>query len=193
MEIGFINGINNSFTEAKKSAGYIFELAGGYNVHGVYNATHGVAVDLVECKLGLKYIATEPVHQLHKMWNSFFERSSADAKYLMICHSQGAIHARNALLDYPPALRERILVVAIAPGGYIYRETCAKVIHYRNASALRDFVPRLDVLGARRSAQTVVDLPSHPNAPLFDHEFISPTYRSSLRKHVLNYIKNGEL
>ena len=34
----------------------------------------------------------------------------------------------NALLNYPPELRERILVVAIAPAAYIYKETCAKVI-----------------------------------------------------------------
>jgi hypothetical protein len=61
----------------------------------------------------------------------FFEKSSANVKFLMICHSQGAIHVRNALLDYSPELRKRILVVAIAPAAYIYRETCAKVIHYR--------------------------------------------------------------
>ena len=83
-------------------------------------------MDLPECLMGLDYIATEPVRQLHKMWNSFFEKSSANAKFLMVCHSQGAIHVRNALLDYPPELRERILVVAITPAAYIYKVTCAK-------------------------------------------------------------------
>jgi hypothetical protein len=111
MEIGFINGMDNSFQEAQASARYISKLAGGVNVHAVYNATHGIVIDLVECILGLKFIATDPVRQLHKMWNSFFERSSKNAKFLMICHSQGAIHVRNALLDYPPALRDRILVL----------------------------------------------------------------------------------
>ena len=61
-------------------------LSGGVNVHGVYNATHGNDTDLAECGLGLNDIATEPVRQLHKMWNSFFEKSSANAKFLMICH-----------------------------------------------------------------------------------------------------------
>ena len=107
--------------------------------------------------MGLNYIATEPVRQLHKMWNSFFEKSSANAKFLMICHSQGAIHVRNALLDYPPELRERILVVAIAPAAYIYKETCAKVIHYR-AEWWRDFVPRFDRAGAKREKDTIVTL-----------------------------------
>lgn len=57
----------------------------------------------------------------------------------MFCHSQGAVHIRNALIDYSPELRERIIVVAIAPGAYVYKEICASVIHYRNASLLRDW------------------------------------------------------
>jgi hypothetical protein len=126
------------------------------------------------------------------MWNSFFEKSSSNAKFLMICHSQGAIHVRNAILDYPPELRERILVLAIAPGGYIYKETCAQVIHYR-AELWRDFVPRLDRAGARREKDSIVTVASHPKAPAFDHEFMSPTYQRELRKHITNYIKtNGK-
>lgn len=192
MAIGFINGIDNSFVEAKKSAMYISKLTGGYNVHAVYNATHDMAVDLRESQIGLNYIATEPVRQLHKMWNSFFDKSSAKAKFLMICHSQGAIHVRNALLDYPTELRERILVVAIAPGGYIYQETCAQVIHYR-AEWWRDFVPRFDKAGARREKDKIVDLSSHVDASFHDHEFMSPTYKRELRKHITNYIKeNGK-
>ena len=161
--------------------------------HAVFNATHGKCVDLKECKKGLDYIATEPVRQLHKMWNSFFEKSSANAKFLMICHTQGATHVRNALLDYPPELRERILVVAIAPRSYIYKETCSDVFHYR-AEWWRDFVPRLDRSGARREKDTIVTLSSHPDASFFDHEFMSPTYQRELRKHITNYIKaNGKM
>ena len=106
----------------------------------------------------------------------------------MICHSQGAIHVRNALLDYPPEFRERILVVAIAPAAYIYQETCAQVIHYR-AKWWRDFVPRFDRAGASRGKNLVVTLGSHPDAAGFDHEFMSPTYKESLRWHITNYIQ----
>jgi YD repeat-containing protein len=130
---------------------------------------------------------------LDKMWNSFFEKNSANAKFLMICHSQGAIHVRNALLDYPPELRERILIVAIAPGAYIYKETCGNVFHYR-AEWWRDFVPRLDRSGAKREKDTITTLSSHPDASAFDHEFMSPTYQRELRKHITNYIKaNGKM
>jgi hypothetical protein len=124
------------------------------------------------------------------MWNNYFERSSADAFFLMICHSEGAIHVRNALLDYPPELRKRILVVAIAPAAYIYKETCAKVFHYR-AKPGRDLIPRIDIPGAERSKNTIVDLDSHSGATIFDHEFMSPTYKEQLQKHLSNYIKSN--
>lgn len=187
--IGFINGMANSKTQAAANANYISKLSGGYNVHAVYNATHDTKVDFKECRMGLNYIATEPVRQLHKMWNSYFERSSADARFLMICHSQGAIHVRNALLDYPENLRNRILVVAIAPGGYIYQRSCAHVIHYR-APGYRDFVPLLDGAGRRRSKNTTIILDSHEDADLHDHAFQSPTYREKLQEHIDGYFQS---
>ncbi len=186
--IGFINGIDNSFSEAENSAKYISRLAGGTNVHFVHNASHRFDVDLLECGLGLKFIATEPVKQLHAMWNSFFERASVNALFLMICHSQGAIHTRNALLDYPKELRDRILVIAIAPGGYIYRRSCAQVSHYR-AKPWRDFVPYLDRAGAKREKDTIIDLNSHEHASFFDHTFTSLTYQDKLQQDILDYIQ----
>jgi len=191
MEIGFINGVDNSFKQAKISAMHLSRLAGDYNIHAVYGATRGVSKDLRGCFLGLNYIATEPVRLLHRMWNSFFERSSKNAKYLMICHSQGAIHVRNALLDYPPALRERIIVVAIAPGGYIYKESCGQVIHFI-AGAHRDPIPRIDQSGMERSKDTIVELESSSKAPIHDHSFSSKTYRRDLIRLISNYfINNG--
>lgn len=187
LGIGFINGIWNDLNDARVSLQYVSNLAGGYNIRGVYNATHGRSVDLRECVFGMNYIATEPVRQLHKMWNGYFEKNSSDATFLMICHSQGAIHVRNALLDYPPELRNRISVVAIAPAAYIYQESCAKAIHYR----ARDFVPWFDRSGAARERGNIVDLDSHPDAGQVDHEFMSPTYREGLQEHIIEYIRSN--
>lgn len=190
MGIGFINGIWNDFGGSKESALYISDMADGYNINTVFNATHGRVTDVEEYHLGSCYIATEPVRQLHKMWNAFFENSSSNSQYLMICHSQGATHTRNALLDYPDELRKRIHVVAIAPGSYIYGDTCASVFHYR-AAWWRDFVPRFDKSGARREKSSVFTLDSHEQASLFDHEFKSPTYTAAIKHHVKKFIRSN--
>ena len=163
LGIGFINGVFTDFDGAKENAEYISKLAGDYNIQFVYNATHGHH-DLIECQLGLDFIATTPVGELHNMWDRFFDKSSPEAKFLQICHSQGTIHVRNGLLCYAPERRERILVVAIAPGAYLYEETCAKTRHYR-ASGWRDPIPRIDFFEAQRVSQTVVDLSHTPMLP----------------------------
>ena len=80
----------------------------------------------------------------------------------------------------PPALRERIIVVAIAPGAYVYQQTCAQVTHYCNASIKRDFVPHIDKSGLEREKDTIINLISHPEASFFDHGFQSLTYRDEL-------------
>lgn len=191
--IGYINGIWSDFSIAYQNTQYISNLAQGLNVHCVYNATHGHREDLIECSMGLKYIATKPVKQLHAMWDNYFEKSSNAAQFLMICHSQGVLHVRNALLDYPPELRDRISVVAIAPAAYVYEQTCAAVTHFRAANPVRDFVPRIDVAGARREQSTITDLASHSDAGQFDHFFQSPTYKQEMQLKIELFLQGANL
>lgn len=165
-------------------------MSGGYNIHAVYNATHGKPIDFRECQLGLNNIATEPVRLLHQMWNNFFENNDSSARFLMISHRQGNIHLKNGLLDFSEELRQRIDVVAIAPGGYIYPESCGKLWHYC-AAPYRDIVPQFDRAGAQRAKDTIIRLKSHPDAPWFDHPFLSPTYKRALGDHIKEYITNG--
>lgn len=141
-----------------------------------------IKATLEECKMGLRHIATTPVRLLHQEWNDFFENSSSDAKLLMIPHSQGNIHQMNGLLDYDERGRERILVVAIAPGGYSYRETCGQLVHYM-AKGNRDFIPRLDSKGRRRSKDR--------KAPWLDHTIMSPTYRDEIFYRIKVYQLSG--
>lgn len=55
-------------------------------------------------------------------------------------------------------------------------------------------MPILDRVGARRENDTIVNLSSSPDAPAFDHEFMSPTYQERLRWHITNYIQTqGEM
>jgi hypothetical protein len=187
--IGFVNGICNDFKNAWISAEYISKLSGGCNVYSTYNETNGIFYDLVKCAKGLYHIKSKPVYLLHKMWGDFFEKSSPDAKFLMICHSQGAIHVRNALEAYSPELRKRIVVIAVAPGAYINPAHCAKVYHYR-ASGWKDIVPMIDGSGQVAAKDTVNVLSSDPEAALFDHTFRSPTYQLALKEKLDQYLSN---
>ena len=190
--LGFMNGVNNTFAQAEKSALHLSNLCGGYNVHAVYNATHGFSIDIVESQAGLQNVATKPVRLLHEMWNNYFDKCSPNGKILMYCHSQGVIHVRNALLDYPEELRQRIFVVAIAPGGYIYPGTCGKEVHYR-VEASRDLIPYLDIQGSIRASDTTITLKSDPSTKWHDHNFTSKTYEERIMRHFEIYQKTGKL
>ena len=185
----FINGADNTFDQAQGYAKYISDLVlvGGSNIHGVYNATHGKVTDGKECDMGLAFIATKPVRLLHEIWNDCIKNISPNAKILTIYTSQGGgIHVRNALLDYPDELSQRILLVGIAPAAYPFPETCNNERNYR-AKAHRDPIPRIDRIGIQRAKETIIDLKSHSNAPLHDHCIQSPTYQRELFNRIETY------
>ena len=191
--IMFINGMNTSLEEALSHATYIANLAGGYNVHGVYNASHGPftifpAWDLVESVLNTICFATPPVRLLHQQWDAYFATANSTAPILLICHSQGAIHVRNALMSYPCELRDRIIVLAIAPAAYISQSLCRVERHYKSKWN-RDIVPFCDPLGRMLHSKNVVALPPHKDASTFDHDFQSPTYKVELKYQIRRYVK----
>jgi hypothetical protein len=157
-----------------------------YNIKGVYTPCFKFGVD-ARCYLNAiqKYEAYEAVRELHKIWYDFFKNCPINATFLMICHSRGAVYVRNALMIFPAELRQRIEVIAIAPGGYIDPKLCKSVKHYESSA---DFVPLFDMAGRQRCRDTIITLEPHPKAnPWFDHDFMSPTYQRFLRIDIEEY------
>jgi RHS repeat-associated protein len=188
LKVLYLNGINNEFGYAKKTATYISDLIGGYNVHGVYGATMGFYRDAESYNRGMRYEDTGRVPLLHEAWNAHLAKYP-DGRILQYVHSRGCVDARNALLCYPEDKRKQITIVAIAPGGYIYSETCAKVTHYR-VSLRDDPIPYRDWRGWQREEHTIITLDSHEDAPLHDHSILSPTYRDVIKKEAELFIQN---
>ena len=180
LAAGYINGIDNDFEFAKDTAIYISDLIGGYNIHAVYSAKINFRRDLEVYNKALKYEDTGRMSLLHEVWNGHFD-IYPNGYFIQYSHSRGTVDARNAALMYPENRRNRIIHVSIAPGGYIYSETCARVSHYR-VPFLRDFIPYNDSSGAKREKHTIITLSSHEDAPIHDHSIRSPTYRNSIKK-----------
>lgn len=183
-------GVNTTLANAKENLGHIGKGDNTEKFSGLHNPTRGLLLDGVEYLLGLGGYKTEPVQALHNRWNAYFAIAKQDEFFLMIGHSQGVLHIRNGLNTYNKILRQRIYVVGIAPGAYVDPNTCAKVVHYRVPS-YRDGVPRVDILGAIRAKDTIVDIQSHPDAAFFDHSFRSPSYKKVLKHHVATFINSG--
>lgn len=184
--IGFVNGIRATFAETHNVTSHLSKYAQGLKIQGIYNATHSGSIDVVECILAQCGIPTPPVLLLQSQWIHFIATHRPNAKFLQISYSGGAIPVFNALRASPPALRDKIISLAIAPGAIIPPTLCHRAGNY---ASKHDLVPLMDIVGQMRYGKNLIYLDPHPEAPLFDHGFDSPTFQNVIEAEILDYIK----
>lgn len=198
LRIGGINGIWNSAAVATQNWLSLIEKAGGYTVDWVYNHSTGYISDALEV-IGLNLFGYSPYTSalLRQNWLEFHEENALnpDVKYLQICHSQGAVHVRNALENVSDEIRKRVVVVALAPAAIVPSNLCFRSYNYASKNDIVYLVEKVyDMTVGRFKAnqedkfRELVLLDPHPKAPLFDHEFLSPTLMSMTEEHVKRYI-----
>ncbi len=165
-----LNGIMNTFADFKTSLINFAELT-NHNVVGVYSPSFGFFWDAIRYVAARFHIATETVKEIHKVWNQFFD-SYPNGYVFCLPHSRGVVDLRNALMTYPPHLRERIFVIAIAPGCFVDEHLCREVFHL---VCKGDPVPLFDLTGMLRCSNTIQFLDPVAGAPL--HSVTSEVYK----------------
>ena len=188
--IMFCNGI---CTDQKSFNGGMSRTAmlANHYVVGHFDKTHGFLVDSLEYFfrqfLGFTTQAEKQLrHSIMKVLDK-----SPDADLLIVAHSRGCVDVRNVLRSLPNEIRQRIDVLAVAPGGYIDKYLCRSVIHLVSKG---DPIPWIDFFGRRRCKDTIVELDPHPNSfRFFDHSYTSPTYTNSVKYYTNRSLQNGML
>ncbi len=142
MGIFSLNGMDTEFELALSNARHIQSLCpGNLSIQGIYNHTNNPVIDGLEISL-LNYQGISP------NTSNFFIQVATDfhevnnnrpyAKGLFYPHSQGTIHTYNALEKLPKEIRDRIIIVALAPAKPIPKSLCYDSFNY----AIRgDLVP----------------------------------------------------
>ena len=182
--IGFINGINNEFTESANHAAKLFEYTGHLvPIQLCYNSTYSAFCDAVNFLYDKASIddVCEPL-LLHQ-WAEFFILNGPKARFLQIGHSGGVAILSNALEKVPPEIRGQMSVLAIAPGAIIKKNFCFEAEHY---ICINDPLPYL--ANPLMDYSQIVEIPSAPDAKGFDHAFSSPTYENILRMDISSFI-----
>ncbi len=210
MTIIGINGINNSLEEAKDNALYLQKLASGYEINWVYNQTHSSIVDILEAGI-LNYSGISPhAAAIEAVQLMEFHQENIDnpyAKALLFCHSQGAIHTKNALKNLPEEVQQRAIVIAISPAEIIPRHLCYKVFNYASSN---DFIPQIGRAVRFIKEVNTADLmdvpmnevfddtelhilPAAPGTSHPDHNLQSPTFEEVSAFHFKDYfLHKGE-
>ncbi len=211
MMITFINGMDNTLIEDAKGNGqYLWSLNPGQRkIEAVYNHTNGKFLDVVEIHaLNSRGFSPLTESMLVKKWTDFHDKNKdkPQAKILHFCHSQGALHTKNALTILPKEIRDRVIVVAIAPAAVISNQICFRSFNYASKN---DVVPQGEILEAICNSDVIeitkilANLPSlqpeltrlepHKDAKGFDHTFKSPTFIERIIDHFEDYeIHKGE-
>jgi len=199
--LGWINGIQNTFSESRLGAKYISQLAGGLQVSGVYNAMTNVtksplyglagglfsfAGDILKCAASQLKMHLPPARLVQTQWFEFFLQNGPKSVFLQVCHSGGGGHVKNALLATPEWIRKKIIVVAIAPSAIIPKKLCLESYNYISR---RDVVTYLDMEGRAKYSNELRVLEPHPKASFWDHEFLSPTFEEPIEYHIRDSIR----
>lgn len=186
--IGYCNGMCTTENQNWCNAEILSQMANKGKIESTFNPTNGFHHDIMRAFHSLYfYMASNVVVQLHVKWDKHFSMYP-NKVWLEICHSEGAINVRNALMCYNRDLCALIDVLAIAPAAYIDKHLCRNVDHYVST---RDFVPMLDIAGRIRNNETTQVLSAHRDANFWDHDFQSPTYGKVIKDHVQRHIREN--
>ncbi len=188
-QIGLHNGMYTSFTKAYNDACKLStDCAQGHNLHCVYSATINPGWDVTSAVLGQGGIATPPVIKLLEQWQDFFEKEE-NGRLLQICHSRGAVEVNNALSFLPEELKQRIIVIAVAPACLIAIDQAYKVI---NLVILAD--PTIQVAANRDllDSEHTIKLDSHSDT-INPHDMHGSSYRSKLAPMIDTYIRTNDI
>ncbi len=211
MQRGFINGMNTKYEEGIGHTGHIKNLADGASIEWFYNHSNSWPVDLGEIFL-LSYSGFSPksADVISKQLIQFHveNENNPHAKYLMFTHSMGNIIMKNVLLKLPQEIRDRVIVVAIAPAVIIPEGLCYRSHHYASkkdivhrgedfstffgASFVDEEVRKEMLKQLIENKEQLILLDPHPSVTGIgiDHGLQSPTFASIIKWHNEDYEKH---
>jgi hypothetical protein len=145
---GFINGILNTSTRARKSAALVCNMTGGEHVWYLSNdASIGSCGDAVVQKKGYDTKTVKLCVQFFKMLADLAEQSPSTVKppIVVFAHSQGALIANIALNRLPESIRQKIRVFTLGGAALVSSNISHSESH--NYFSVGDLVPRLTSCG----------------------------------------------
>ncbi len=177
--IAYMNGMMTSFAEFQQKCADISTYYGGAEVHGIYNASHGLALDCLEylCqKLGIKTHAQEVADQTMSAIIDGNPENPVQKHVHLHAHSQGSQTAYNL----PAEVRSWTTVSALGPSRILSNRDFVAAFNYSSAG---DFIPYVDPLHLVRGSQrgNVYFSQAASWNPFANHSIDSPFYSEVIR------------
>lgn len=190
-KIIYTNGMQNTLKDINSGGEMLSDMLDGYQIDCDSNlANIDIRFDIIRAGLSRIGRKSEATKTMRGDVINFLATAPSHALCLIVAHSEGGINTNNMLKSLCKEFQHHILVLAIAPGGFINKEYCKDVVHYTSS---HDFVCHLDPVGKARNKDNFHILKKHKDASFFDHEFSSPTFKEPLTIHLNNFLNKGAL
>ena len=181
--VGFLNGVGNGYNDCLESSTHLGILL-NHNVMITHSGTFGPFYDYERYLCARFGFTCEITTKIHESWNRYFDKNP-DGYIFWVCHSRGAVDTANALATFSEELRQRIVVVAVAPGGLIDPNLCHSVVHL---IASEDLVPRLDPYNWSKYSHTFKRVQG--SSTFGDHSFNNEIYADPLAFLYRNFLRD---
>ncbi len=189
----FFNGIDNTYTDCSNGVNTISEELGGYRVHGTYNSSHGLFLDLWECiaqKLGLPTRSVKMALQNIKEQIAAVGGVGGGGHVFVQAHSQGGLILQRVLEQLSPEEKKMLDVVTYGSASIIKDRDLNYVRNYINSSDVIPMTDPINYFKARFSNEDhVVFMKSDPGV-YFEHGFLTDGNYSKARKDECDRFKS---
>ncbi|HEY2810465.1 MAG TPA: hypothetical protein VGJ00_03640 [Rhabdochlamydiaceae bacterium] len=203
--IVYINGMNTDFEDGCKNVEYLQSFVPDASITWIFNHSNGGGVDLAEIiLLNCSGIAPVTGDLLKQVWLEFYEKNkdNPDAVLFHVCHSQGALLTRTALLESSREIQRHIKILAVAPAAIISKNWCFESFNYACSS---DIVPKLgmsyDILASQFRSNEIEQVEYliekeeirkelrilKANSKGMNHDFRNEIYYQIIKDHIDSY------
>lgn len=177
----FVNGIFNSCRNMHETSEQLSKSYGGMQVENVYNASHGVMCDLLECAGQALGIRTRSVDVMLETIRDELKQLGPDGKLMISAHSQGGLITHCALKHLSEAEKAQIHVVTYGTAKVISDNSLGSA---KNYISTRDGVPFLlnsfkIIQAGLGGNQSNIKFLQSKRLPIIDHP-INNTYADAM-------------
>jgi len=183
-----INGVLTFGRDVGKFAQNISDSIGNAVVGSVYNASHGLLCDVLECAAQIIGIRTRSVDVMVDAIRAELEELGPNDALFIYAHSQGGLITHRALQRLKDYEKERIHVITFGTAKIISDKSLASAKNYiSNRDSITFIADPINAVKAKIFGSEHVEFVESTSLPFIDHIMNDKTYSKALSREGLKF------
>lgn len=189
----FVPGINNNQHDILSNAEHLQKIGKEqFPVQALGVISQGADIDAIS----INHLNKDPMHmdiyttKMQYDINNLSDKVGPDGKILIFAMSGGASITYNALYSLPESVLQKLIVVTVTPAKIIPKSLVKESFNYIGKW---DFITKISDPKGYKKSLVDPDFAHNkecervPGAPLWDHNFQSPSYKEHIEDHIIDF------